>query len=262
MGTCFVMQPFDRGVYDKRYEDIFVPAIEAAGLEPYRIDRDPGVSIPIDEIQTGIKNSDVCLAEITTDNPNVWFELGYAIASLKEVVLVCSSERKTIFPFDVQHRNITRYETESSRDFEKLKEKITNRLTAILKKGETLSRIADMPSIADTEGLSQHELATLVTIAENIDSPSDKVGTYRIKEDMDRAGYTKIAVTLALTSLLRKGMIGEETEMDENGNDFFLYTVSSKGMEWLLQNQTKLVLKVQNSKAAQLLKKIDHDIPF
>jgi len=54
---------------------------------------------------------------------NVWFELGYAIASLKEVVLVCSSERKTIFPFDVQHRNITRYETESSRDFEKLKEK-------------------------------------------------------------------------------------------------------------------------------------------
>ena len=70
MGTCFVMQPFDRGVYDKRYEDIFVPAIEAAGLEPYRIDRDPGVSIPIDEIQTGIKNSDVCLAEITTDNPN------------------------------------------------------------------------------------------------------------------------------------------------------------------------------------------------
>jgi len=262
MGTCFVMQPFDKGVYDKRYEDIFVPAIEAAGLEPYRVDRDPGVSIPIDEIQTGIKNSDVCLAEITTDNPNVWFELGYAIASFKEVVLVCSSERKTRFPFDVQHRNITRYETESSRDFEQLKEKIANRLIAILKKGETLSRIADMSSIADTEGLSQHEMVALVTIAENIDSPSDKVGTYRIKEDMNRAGYTKIAVTLALTSLLRKGMIEEEMDTDMNGNEFFHYTVSSKGMEWLLQNQGKLVLKVQKSKAAQLLEKIDDDIPF
>lgn len=262
MGTCFIMQPFDKGVYDKRYEDIFVPAIEAAGLEPYRVDRDPGVSIPIDEIQTGIKNSDVCLAEITTDNPNVWFELGYAIASFKEVVLVCSSERKTRFPFDVQHRNITRYETESSRDFEQLKEKIANRLIAILKKGETLSRIADMSSIADTEGLSQHEMVALVTIAENIDSPSDKVGTYRIKEDMNRAGYTKIAVTLALTSLLRKGMIEDEMDTDMNGNEFFLYTVSSKGMEWLLQNQGKLVLKVQKSKAAQLLEKIDDDIPF
>ena len=262
MGTCFVMQPFDKAVYDKRYEDIFVPAIKAAGLDPYRVDRDSAVSIPIDEIQKGIKNSDVCLAEITTDNPNVWFELGYAIAIFKEVVLVCSSERKTRFPFDVQHRNITLYETESSRDFEQLKEKITDRIIAILKKGETLSRFADMPSIADTGGLSQHEMVALVIIAENIDSPSDKVGTYRIKEDMDRAGYTKIAVTLALTSLLRKGMIEEKTDTDIDGNEFFLYTISSKGMEWLLQNQDKLVLKVQKSRAEQLLEKIDDDIPF
>lgn len=262
MGTCFIMQPFDKGVYDKRYEDIFIPAIEAAGLEPYRVDRDPGVSIPIDEIQTGIKNSDVCLAEITTDNPNVWFELGFAIASFKEVVLVCSSERKTKFPFDVQHRNITRYKTESPRDFEQLKEEITKRLIAILGKGETLSRVAGMPSIADTEGLSHHEMVALVTIAENIDSPSDRVGTYGIKEDMNRAGFTKIAVTLALASLLSKGMVEDTMDSDMNGNEFFLYNISSKGMEWLLQNQDKLVLKVQKSKAAQVLEKIDDDIPF
>lgn len=244
MGTCFIMQPFDKGVYDKRYEDIFIPAIETAGLEPYRVDRDPGVSIPIDEIQTGIKNSDVCLAEITTDNPNVWFELGFAIDSFKEVVLVCSSERKTRFPFDVQHRNITRYKTESPRDFEQLKEEITKRLIAILEKGEILSRVAGMPSIADTEGLSHHEMVALVTIAENIDSPSDRVGTYRIKEDMNRAGFTKIAVTLAHASLLRKGMIEDAMDSDMNGNEFFLYNISSKGMEWLLQNQDELVLKV------------------
>lgn len=262
MGTCFIMQPFDKGVYDKRYEDIFIPAIEAADLEPYRVDRDPGVSIPIDDIQTGIKNSDVCLAEITTDNPNVWFELGFAIASFKEVVLICSSERKTRFPFDVQHRNITRYKTESPRDFEQLKEEITKRLIAILEKGETLSRVVGMPSIADTEGLSHHEMVALVTIAENIDSPSDRVGTYGIKEDMNRAGFTKIAVTLALTSLLRKGMIEDTMDSDINGNEFFLYNISSKGMEWLLQNQDKLVLKVQKSKAAQILEKIDDDIPF
>ena len=262
MGTCFVMQPFDKGVFDKRYEDILAPAIKEAGLDPYRVDRDPGVSIPIDEIQNGIKNSDVCLAEITTDNPNVWFELGYAIASLKEVVLVCSLGRKTKFPFDIQHRTITRYETESPRDFSQLRERITSRLIATLEKGQTLSRIADMPSIADTEGLSQHEMVALVTIAENIDSPSDKVGTYLIREDMNRAGYTKIAVTLALTSLLRKGMIEDEMESDMNGNEFFVYTVSSKGMGWLLQNQDKLVLRMKKSKASQVLEKLDDDIPF
>ncbi len=119
-----------------------------------------------------------------------------------------------------------------------------------------------MPSIADTEGLSHHEMVALVTIAENIDSPSDRVGIYEIKEDMNRAGFTKIAVTLALASLLRKGMIEDTMDSDMNGNEFFLYNISSKGMEWLLQNQDELVLKVQKSKAAPVLEKIDDDVPF
>ncbi|HEY2291831.1 MAG TPA: hypothetical protein VGM86_14115, partial [Thermoanaerobaculia bacterium] len=104
MPTCFVIQPFDKSTFDKRYRDVFKPAIEAAGLEPYRVDEDPSVSIPMEDIERGIRNSAACLAEITTDNPNVWFELGYAIALLKEVAIACSDERKTKFPFDVQHR--------------------------------------------------------------------------------------------------------------------------------------------------------------
>ena len=36
MPRCFMIQPFDGGQYDKRYEDVFEPAIRAAGLEPYR----------------------------------------------------------------------------------------------------------------------------------------------------------------------------------------------------------------------------------
>jgi len=74
------MQPFDEAVFDKRYADVFEPAIQEAGLEPYRVDRDPGVSIPIQDIEDGIRTAELCFAEITTDNPNVWFELGYAIA--------------------------------------------------------------------------------------------------------------------------------------------------------------------------------------
>ena len=54
MGTCFVMQPFDNGEYDKRYDDVIAPAIDDCDLEPYRVDRDPSVSIPIEEIETGI----------------------------------------------------------------------------------------------------------------------------------------------------------------------------------------------------------------
>jgi hypothetical protein len=35
MPTCFVIQPFDSGKFDKRFKETFAPAIVAAGFEPY-----------------------------------------------------------------------------------------------------------------------------------------------------------------------------------------------------------------------------------
>jgi len=61
--TCFVIQPFDRGPYDKRYDDVYDPAINAAGFQPYRVDRDPTASIPIDRIATQIRDAAVVFAE-------------------------------------------------------------------------------------------------------------------------------------------------------------------------------------------------------
>ena len=51
MKRCFVIQPFDRGVFEKRYREVFAPAIKDTGLEPYRVDRDPSAGIPINEIE-------------------------------------------------------------------------------------------------------------------------------------------------------------------------------------------------------------------
>src|SRR3954469_17738832 len=102
MPNCFLIQPFDGSIFDKRFRDVLAPAVRDAELEPYRVDQDPGVSIPIEAIERGIREAAVCLAEITTDNPNVWFELGYALACGKDVVMVCAErERAKKFPFDV-----------------------------------------------------------------------------------------------------------------------------------------------------------------
>src|SRR5438552_18122335 len=95
MQTCFVIQPFDAAKFDKRFDDTFKPAIDDAGLKAYRVDKDPEIEVPIDGIEAGIKAAAICLADITTDNPNVWYELGYAFAIGKPVVMVCSSERES-----------------------------------------------------------------------------------------------------------------------------------------------------------------------
>ena len=100
-GRCCVFQPFDKGPHDKRYDDIIAPAINAAGLEPYRVDRDDGVVIPVETLHEEIRTAMVCLADITTQNPNVMYELGFAIASGKDVILICSTQRSEKFPFDI-----------------------------------------------------------------------------------------------------------------------------------------------------------------
>lgn len=243
MPRCFVIQPFDGGIFDKRYNDVFEPAIKKAGLEPYRVDRDPSVSIPIVEIERGIKDSEICLAEITSDNPNVWFELGYAIAVQKEVVLICSSERIAKFPFDVQHRNIIKYTNESASDFTKLSSLITERITALLKKEKQISSLASTSPLNETEGLSMHEMVALVTVMQNQLTPRDTVSTYQIKGDMNKAGFTDIAVSISLRSLSHKQMVVPDTTSDINGNEYSSYRVTEKGEDWLFKNQDKLVLK-------------------
>jgi hypothetical protein len=142
LATCFVIQPFDDGgKFDKRYTDVFAPAIKEAGFDPYRVDTDPTVSIPIEEIQRGIRRANLCFADITLDNPNVWFELGYALATDKEICLVCSEDRTGKYPFDIQHRTIIKYRVESKRDFESLQSRITERLKAIVDKSANLAAI-------------------------------------------------------------------------------------------------------------------------
>ncbi len=243
MKRCFVMQPFDGDTFDKRYEDTFEPAILESGLEPYRVDKDPSVSIPINEIEIGIKKSAICFAEITTDNPNVWFELGFAIAVPKEVILVCSDERKSKFPFDVQHRNIITYKTSSIQDFEELKNKIVNRIKATLKKQEELGKITATSPIKDTEGLTQHEIAALITVVQNeFVSDGGKVAPGRILQDMDKAGYTDIATTLSLKSLLAKKMLISDV-WEEQYESYTVFAATEKGTEWLMANQDKLVLE-------------------
>ena len=242
MGTCFVVQPFDGGRFDKRYEDVFAPAIRAAGLEPYRVDRDPGVSVPIDDIQGGIEAAELVLADVTTDNPNVWFELGYAIAARRDVVLLCSDERKTKFPFDVQHRNIVQYSTESSSDFEALRQKIEARIEATLTRSASLGRVAITQSLAAVEGLEQHHMATLIAVAEEVDDPTSGVSVYQIRTSMENAGFTKIATTLGLKALSDMGMLESFEEGDDFGNSFVAYRVTDVGMAWLAANQEKLAL--------------------
>ncbi len=258
MEKCFVIQPFDGGKFDKRYQDVFAPAICDVGLEPYRVDQDPSVSIPIEDIQTGIANSRICLADISVDNPNVWFEVGFAIASKRNVVLVCSHERQEKFPFDVQHRSIIRYAIESQSDFEHLRRQVTKRLNAVMQKEDQIGKVAAITKIAEAKGLEQYEIATLVVIASQLPEPTGGVSAFMIQRDMEKAGFTKIATTLGVRGLLQKRFLEEFEDQDYDGSYFNAFRVTDIGISWLLQNTDRLNLTIPEVNES-LLKE---EVPF
>lgn len=99
--TCFVMQPFG-GYLGTYYEEIFKPAITQAGLTPVRADDDIFATGKImDQVWRGIRQAKVLVAELTSKNPNVFYELGLAHALEKPVILVSSNQEDV--PFDLRH---------------------------------------------------------------------------------------------------------------------------------------------------------------
>jgi len=256
MARCFVIQPFDGASFDQRFDEVLSPAIRAADLEPYRVDRDPDVTIPIEHIEAQIRDAQVVLADITSDNPNVWFELGFAIASAKEVVLVCAVTRIQ-FPFDVQHRSIIRYKTEAPGDFEELRERITARLKAADRKATSIATLSSSPLLV-TEGLSHHEIVALATILENSLDPDAPPSAYGITQDMGRAGFTAVAAAIAVKTLLRRGYIDMTQARNYNSEEYTGFILTDKGENWLLDNQARLVLRRSEKSGSN----DEDDLPF
>lgn len=240
MEKCFVIQPFDNDKFDKRFVDIFEPAILKANLEAYRIDRDLSVKIPIDEIEKGISESTICFAEITSDNPNVWYELGFAFACNKDVVMVCSDERPGKFPFDIQHRHVITYKTSSTSDFTSLEDTITRKIKAIQQKSITVKQLNVTP-VVETEGLKGHEIAILILLMQNHVIAEDSSSFGGLKREMDKSGYTDIATSVGIRNLVKLGMVEAFKETsDEDGEEYIVCRLTEKGENWILSNQDQL----------------------
>ena len=127
--TCFVMMPFG-DPFDLYYERVYRPAIEAAGLESVRADDLFRPSAIVADLWKMIQESTVLLAELTTKNATVFYELGLAHAIGKPVVLI--SETMADVPFDLQQLRVISYNQADPKWGDKLTGKVTAALTETL----------------------------------------------------------------------------------------------------------------------------------
>src|SRR6516225_4011379 len=113
---AFVIMPFgekkaaDGTVIDFNivYRKLLAPAITAAGLAPHRADADRrGGSIHLDMFQD-LLLAEFVVADLTLDNPNVWYEIGvrHALRASGAVLTYALRDR---LPFDIAGQRMQRY---------------------------------------------------------------------------------------------------------------------------------------------------------
>lgn len=120
-GTCFVLMPF-ADEFDLVYETI----IEALrGLMICTRADDLRIGRPIlERILRGIATSDLIIADLTDQNPNVFYELALAHTCTKNVLLLTQNIEDV--PFDLRSYFCHVYKTNSNKGLEKLKLVVRN----------------------------------------------------------------------------------------------------------------------------------------
>ena len=99
--TSVLIAPFDAA--DLQVRDAIQAALAEMGVEVFRPDfvRVP-YSAAAAALEAAIRRSDFVLADVTHQNPNVFYELGYAQALRKPTILLLDSEAGRSLPADLQ----------------------------------------------------------------------------------------------------------------------------------------------------------------
>jgi hypothetical protein len=98
---AFVLMPFDPK-FDDLYKFGIKEVAAKAGVIAERVDEQKFTESMLDRIYRQIDAADVIIAEMTGQNPNVFYEVGYAHAKDKLVIL--STADANDIPFDLKHR--------------------------------------------------------------------------------------------------------------------------------------------------------------
>jgi hypothetical protein len=199
--TCFVIMPFIQP-FDRYYLNIFVPAIEAAGLKPLRADSIFSPSTIMADVWRFTRESVVVLADVTGKNPNVFYELGLAHAAGKPVVIVTNSLEDV--PFDLKGLRVIEYDKQNEAWGAILRENITVSIKATIDDPERA-----VPAIFLEHQISR-PLKDIDPLSLQVREILDELRALRSQRRSDRTEQAqRLALLLARQSPLLRGILDE-----------------------------------------------------
>lgn len=96
---AFVVMQFSEE-FDALYNDVIRPTCAKFGFEVIRADDIYKSGLIIEDISRSIEEASIVIADITRDNPNVFYEVGYA-HGIKKPTILLSERQRAALPFDV-----------------------------------------------------------------------------------------------------------------------------------------------------------------
>ena len=97
---AFVVMQYGKN-YDELYNDVIKAVCVEKGYEVVRADEITNSGLILNDIIYLIKNASLIIADITPDNPNVFYEVGYSHALNKPTILLNEKSSREKLPFDV-----------------------------------------------------------------------------------------------------------------------------------------------------------------
>ena len=105
--SAFVVMQFT-SPFNELYDEVIDPVCHSVGIKAYRASDIYRPGVILQDITQGLTESNLVIAEITPENANVFYELGYAHALKKPVILL--AERGTGLPFDISGYRVVVYD--------------------------------------------------------------------------------------------------------------------------------------------------------
>jgi hypothetical protein len=85
-------------------------AAEASGVEPIRADELLGPGPIVTQLSEAMNDAEFVVAEVSSPNPNVFYEIGIAHCSRKPTLLVAKTSALKNLPFDIRHNRVIAYD--------------------------------------------------------------------------------------------------------------------------------------------------------
>jgi len=269
--TCFVIQAFDGGKYDRRYHETVRPALAKAEVEPLRADEILGLNPVIEKIERAIESAAICVAEVSEDNPNVWLELGYALAMNRPAVILCDRAVRPRLPFDIQHRPVILYRTDSKSGYEDLERDIIRLVKNQLSTEQRItSSLTLKPGSQAPADLEKYEVSVLTLAFAFWPTPVGSISHWDLEQKLKAEGFNDVALALGISGLMRRGLILERIVEESSGfdtQDVKHYQVTPEGIHWIEGHRDILTLTAQKPKRlrarpASGFDDMDDEIPF